>query len=661
MSVVITKEPEIFQPSLSDDLYFIVSGDNTNQPKFRYVYNVIIDDYVVFEGKCTPNEYGLGVIDVQRIIDTYVQNYPISLYDEKPIYTHTTGVFSRPYTNDVIDFKVEVGEEYSSSLTGNITGFTGTGLVGNPSVMSNSFKSYLGTMGVNRNSNEQSFDIDQFVLSGSPSPSFPFTENCLFLTNSPRIRKISLNDYYTLQFTNYNLGNNVLSEPYFVNYKFYDSDDNLISSDNYSNIISNGGGPRINCSDTYYDTYTGDTTQYNILSVGAGPNNIYNFPSNTSYYTIQLYGKAIAPTPSPTPSITPSATPSATPNVTPSMTPTPSSSPPSCRYYELVYFKSGQRTFFFVDCDGVSTSIVLDPFDPTFICARSYTTDPDVLVTDQGSCEVNPTPTPTPTPSPSFGAPTTPPKNVFIRDCCSGIFERQVIVDGNLNIGNTIMENEECWEIYALGGTGIDGDYTTNSSFTNCPECEAFYPCVDDPNKPTLEPPNVIPFVHINTGGTYCGISGYVPVSEIFQFNIDEDCNFFDNRQIMFKNRYGVWDYFTFKYYRSEAVDIERENYGRTNISWGTNNPIKTNYSRGLNTYRTKLTEAHIVRSGFLNQPDFVWLEELYTSDDVFLIENDGTLFPINITSTNFVRKNKGNRSIIDVELTYVYSNNIKL
>ena len=73
------------------------------------------------------------------------------------------------------------------------------------------------------------------------------------------------------------------------------------------------------------------------------------------------------------------------------------------------------------------------------------------------------------------------------------------------------------------------------------------------------------------------------------------------------------------------------------------------------------MTETHIVNSGFITQPEFVWLEELFTSSDTYLIQTDGTLFPINIVSTEFVRKNKGNRQIFNIELSYTYSNNIRL
>jgi phosphopantetheine adenylyltransferase len=56
-----------------------------------------------------------------------------------------------------------------------------------------------------------------------------------------------------------------------------------------------------------------------------------------------------------------------------------------------------------------------------------------------------------------------------------------------------------------------------------------------------------------------------------------------------------------------------------------------------------------------------MYLEELYTSNEVYEVREDGGLSPINIINTEFLKKNKGNKDIVNIELTYVYSNNIQL
>lgn len=667
MSTVIIRNPEPFQPTKSDGLYFTVSADTASEPKFRFVYDVYVNGYKIYEGRATPNPYGLGVIDLSLVLDNYVQNYPVAYHDQTPIFAHQTSPFSKPYSNEVIEYYVQVGEEYADTFISSITGFTGIGnQVGLPSVPSDTFKAFLSTMGVNRRSTAASFKTGQFTLSGSPSPAFPNTIDCLFLTNSPRIRDISTDEYYTLAFTNGDLGSPYLSEPYYVEYNFYDDNGLLITSHTYSNIVSNGGGPATACTQDYVnDVFTG-FTEYNILNLGAGPKNIYDFPANTSYYTIQLMGKAPepSPTPTPTPSTTPGNTPSPTPTNTTTPTPsvTPSSTPCACNTYNVENLVGYTNEIPYVDCRGLPRTQYISAFQMIEFCACSVEETGTLLITNMGSCAgVTPTPTSTPglspTPTPSSTPSTT---NAFLRDCCTGQIVLQGVVNTSSSIGNTIAISGDCFQVYAYGGTGVDGNFTTGTPFINCNECVANFPCAVDPDKPTIQKPDVQPLVISPSGGTAPCVS-YSPVSEIFQFNVVAKCNPFGNDQIMFKNRYGAWDYFLFERARAEGLAIDRQTYGQYNVTWGSANPIKTNYSRGTTDFQTTINETHIVNSGFLNDPEFIWLEELYTTNDAYLINTDGTLFPIIINGTEFVKKTKGNRSITNIELTYSYANNIKL
>lgn len=667
MATSIVRTPNEFQPTKSDGIYWTVSADTANEPKFRYVYNLYVNSYPVFAGKATPNPYGLGIIDVSRVLNNYVQNAPIAYYNTTPIFVHQTGVFSRPYTNEVVNYRIQVGEEYADSFIGAITGYTGIGTqVGNPGVSSSLHLAYLGTYNVNRKANLPYMNIGQYTLSGSPSPAFPNTTNCLFLTNAPRIRDISEVEYSTLSFTNGDLGGPYLSEPYYVEYRFYDDNNALITAHTYSNIVSNGGGPMTQCSENYVDyTFTG-TTSYNILNVGAGPRNIPNFPNNVAFYQIQLFGLASSVTPTPTPSITPTATPPNTPGITPSVTPTitytpsvtptnPGFPPCNCKQYQVYNYGPGTWEVSYQQCDeGVVVSFYPNEYETFIICACEnsvgYEGGAPITVTDLGSC---PTPSPSPTPTPVG-------QNVYVRDCCTLTEQLEVVVKASLNINDVIVINGKCYTVYALGGSGLDGTYISATEYATCNECTADYICTGTTQPPSILPPSVEPAQFTPTGGT-AACASYVPVSEIFQFNVVGNCNYFENDIIMFKNRFGCWDYYRFQKYRSEGIGIERTTYGQMNTTWGSSAPIKTTYSRGTTDYQTDIVETHIVNSGFINYPEFVWLEELYTTNDAYLIQEDGTLFPINIVGNDFVRKTKGNKSMYNLELTYTYSNNIRL
>ena len=87
MSLSFTNTPEPFQPVLSDGLFFTVSSttyDAQTTFKFRYVYNLYINGSLEFEGKCSPNPYGLGIVDLQQILESYTNSLPIASWDGTP-------------------------------------------------------------------------------------------------------------------------------------------------------------------------------------------------------------------------------------------------------------------------------------------------------------------------------------------------------------------------------------------------------------------------------------------------------------------------------------------------------------------------------------------------------------------------------------------------
>lgn len=167
----------------------------------------------------------------------------------------------------------------------------------------------------------------------------------------------------------------------------------------------------------------------------------------------------------------------------------------------------------------------------------------------------------------------------------------------------------------------------------------------------------------VPTSYTLGNCSGYTPVSEVFTFNVEPICTRAGatQLQLMWLNRYGTYDYYTFTAGKDEGINIERQSFKTWNVDWDSDNPTKEEYSRGLTDFEVRMSETHVINSGFINNPDMVFLEEVYTSPEVYEIKEDGGLRPINILSGEFLRKNKGNKSIVNLELSYVYSNNISI
>ena len=195
MSILITHEPPSFQPVLTDGIFYTVSADTTGVYKFRYTYDVYVNGTLEFSAKATPNPFGIGLADVSRVLKTYCFNNPIGLWNTTQIYQHQTFPFAAPYLSETVNYQVYFGYEYSSTPLGPVTGFTGSGNTqGNPGVPTPLKKVFKSTMGVNGRATQQDFNMDPFVLSGTPVGTNPTTSG-LFLTNSPRTRNIQPTEY----------------------------------------------------------------------------------------------------------------------------------------------------------------------------------------------------------------------------------------------------------------------------------------------------------------------------------------------------------------------------------------------------------------------------------------------------------------------------------
>lgn len=574
--IQITKNINGIQPTLSPDNYFVLSASTNTEDKFRYVYNLYVFGEKVFTGKATPNPYGLGIIPVGDILHDYAKNAPIAFSATtggggSPIYIHQTNYYTTPVQDEVIDWWCYFGEEHSKGALLPPEQFTGIGnSQGEPAFPSGLKKSFLGTMGRNAFSNLPKLDTDKFFMRGYDGL-FPSTSS-LFLTNSPRIRDISTDEYFTLSALNYilpseNVGN--YSYVYDTEYRFYDINDTFITGYTVANIRANGGGPRDTCNETYptYSLPSGETqSQWNIIHIGAGTKNIF-IPDNTKYYQVQLKGYYVSGGTQPTPTPTPTGT-------------------------EL---PAGYTSWKLTSCCNPEISILAGIQSGTTGTIRVY----------NGNCY---------------------------------------------------------WAEEPLAGANIL--IAGGAPYSNCDACEDANPCPVTPTKAGEEPtptPTYTPTLPpVNPDREIC--NDYIYVSEVFQFNIQDECNHYGTNQFMFKNRYGTWDYYSFNKKKIEQIDISRERYDKFDISYGSEDPVKTNWGRGLTDYSTQIKEIHTYNSGFINEPDMYYLEELYTSNDVYMILDNGVPFPINILSREFEKKTKGRgKEITNLTIQFEFSNNIKL
>jgi hypothetical protein len=124
-------------------------------------------------------------------------------------------------------------------------------------------------------------------------------------------------------------------------------------------------------------------------------------------------------------------------------------------------------------------------------------------------------------------------------------------------------------------------------------------------------------------------------VSEVKKYKIDTRCSNYENQRIVFLNRLGGWDYFNFTLDAKKSITISRTEYEKI-LDW--------NYNigdRGKTILAQKAETRMTINSNWITEKDSIWLEELLTSPEVFLMPYTNIIYqnagPIRLTpaSTN--------------------------
>jgi len=109
--------------------------------------------------------------------------------------------------------------------------------------------------------------------------------------------------------------------------------------------------------------------------------------------------------------------------------------------------------------------------------------------------------------------------------------------------------------------------------------------------------------------------------SEFRKFKIDTTCSNYENQRIVFLNRLGGWDYFNFTLDSKKSITISRTEYEKI-LDW--------NYTigdRGKTILAQKAETKMTINSNWITEKDSIWLEELLTSPEVYLMPYTNVIY----------------------------------
>ena len=148
-------------------------------------------------------------------------------------------------------------------------------------------------------------------------------------------------------------------------------------------------------------------------------------------------------------------------------------------------------------------------------------------------------------------------------------------------------------------------------------------------------------------------------ISQTYSFyQQTEDCKGYELIRLGWLNQWGAWDYYNFTKKSIRTISKDTVQYQQHKGTWNEPKFIINGYQGGSRTFKSKATEAITVNTDFITEEEGIWLEELFLSNDVFMLNKRTTDYanegytrkyiePVLITSSDHIRKTTANDKLI--------------
>jgi hypothetical protein len=153
----------------------------------------------------------------------------------------------------------------------------------------------------------------------------------------------------------------------------------------------------------------------------------------------------------------------------------------------------------------------------------------------------------------------------------------------------------------------------------------------------------------------------YTPSSKVYCFYlVPDDCRF-DNVRLGWTNTCGGIDYFNFTKKSELSYNYDRKQYQKVVGSYNESTFGFNTSDRGSTDRYVTTTKGLQINSDWVSVGEFNLLQTLCRSNDVYIINDDGTMTPVLVDMQNFVIKDERYSKLYNVTLNLKYSQPVGL
>lgn len=130
--------------------------------------------------------------------------------------------------------------------------------------------------------------------------------------------------------------------------------------------------------------------------------------------------------------------------------------------------------------------------------------------------------------------------------------------------------------------------------------------------------------------------------TEQLTYLMDQRCSKYQTVRLQFLNRLGGWDYVNFDMVSRKTINLTKRDTFKKNLNI---NAVVGDREKTL--INIDGNYIYTVNSNWMNNNQSAWIEELFTSQNVNIINSDGTSWPVNILSNSLEIQKTINQKMI--------------
>ena len=141
--------------------------------------------------------------------------------------------------------------------------------------------------------------------------------------------------------------------------------------------------------------------------------------------------------------------------------------------------------------------------------------------------------------------------------------------------------------------------------------------------------------------------------------NGNVDCKGYETIRLTWLNKWGFWDYYNFDKKSTRTFSTERKTYTQVTGTWSSSRYNISDHTGGVKNYSGSVKENITLNTNHITDETAEWLEELFVSNDVYILAQDSTdgqigyvrkyITPCRIVTDELLRKTKVNDKLVSI------------